>query len=98
MAIAAATVKPSLELIRPLMEAEPEKHVGRESVATITGNIELSHVTFRYEKEGRKIIDDLSLKIPARQYVAIVGKTGCGKSTLLRLRISRRWISGHFAN
>ena len=85
VAIAAATVKPSLELIRPLMEAEPEKHVGRESVATITGNIELSHVTFRYEKEGRKIIDDLSLKIPARQYVAIVGKTGCGKSTLLRL-------------
>ena len=85
VAIAAATVKPSLELIRPLMEAEPEKHAGRESVATITGNIELSHVTFRYEKEGRKIIDDLSLKIPARQYVAIVGKTGCGKSTLLRL-------------
>ena len=85
VAIAAATVKPSLELIRPLMEAVPEKHVGRESVATITGNIELSHVTFRYEKEGRKIIDDLSLKIPARQYVAIVGKTGCGKSTLLRL-------------
>ena len=85
VAIAAATVKPSLELIRPLMEAEPEKHVGRESVATIMGNIELSHVTFRYEKEGRKIIDDLSLKIPARQYVAIVGKTGCGKSTLLRL-------------
>ncbi len=85
VALAAATVKPSLELIRPLMEAEPEKHSGRESVATITGNIELSHVTFRYEKEGRKIIDDLSLKIPARQYVAIVGKTGCGKSTLLRL-------------
>lgn len=85
VAIAAATVKPSLELIRPLMEAEPEKHAGRESVATITGNIELSHVTFRYEKEGRKIIDDLNLKIPARQYVAIVGKTGCGKSTLLRL-------------
>ena len=85
MAMTAATVKPSLEIIRPLMEAEPEKHTGREAVASITGNIELSHVTFRYEKEGRKILDDLSLRIPARQYVAIVGKTGCGKSTLLRL-------------
>ena len=31
------------------------------------------------------VIDDLSLKIRAGQYVAIVGKTGCGKSTLLRL-------------
>ena len=85
VAMTAATVKPSLDLIRPLLDAEPEKHAGRESVASITGSIELSHVTFRYEKEGRKIIDDLSLKIGARQYVAIVGKTGCGKSTLLRL-------------
>ena len=85
VAMTAATIMPSLELIRPLLDAEPEKHTGRESVASITGNIELSHVTFRYEKEGRKILDDLSLRIPARQYVAIVGKTGCGKSTLLRL-------------
>ena len=85
VAMTAATIKPSVDLIKPLMDAEPEKHTGRESVASITGNLELSHVTFRYEKEGRKILDDLSLKIPARQYVAIVGKTGCGKSTLLRL-------------
>ena len=84
-AMAAATVKPSLDIIRPLMDAEPEKHVGRETVSQITGQIEISHVTFRYEKEGRKILDDLNLTIPARQYVAIVGKTGCGKSTLMRL-------------
>ncbi|MBR2259381.1 MAG: ATP-binding cassette domain-containing protein [Blautia sp.] len=85
VALAAATVKPSLEIIKPLMDAEPEKHTGRDAVTSITGAIELSHVTFRYEKEGRKILDDLSLNIPARQYVAIVGKTGCGKSTLIRL-------------
>jgi len=85
VAIAAATIKPTIDIIRPLMEAEPEKNEGREALAGITGNVELSHVTFRYEKEGRKILDDLSLRIPARQYVAIVGKTGCGKSTLLRL-------------
>ena len=85
MAVTAATVKPSLDIIRPLMEAEPEKHTGRETVASITGSVELSHITFRYEEGGRKILDDMSLKIPARQYVAIVGKTGCGKSTLLRL-------------
>ena len=84
-AVAAATVKPVLEIIQPLLKAEPEKHTGRETIASITGQIEISHVTFRYEKEGRKILDDLSLTIPARQYVAIVGKTGCGKSTLMRL-------------
>ena len=85
VAVTAATVKPSLEMIRPLMDAEPEKQEGREAVSSITGSVELSHVTFRYEKEGRKILDDMSLTIPARQYVAIVGKTGCGKSTLIRL-------------
>ena len=31
------------------------------------------------------LIDNLSLKINAGDYVAIVGKTGCGKSTLMRL-------------
>ena len=85
VALTAATVKPSLEIIKPLLDAEPEKHEGGEVVTSITGNVELSHVTFRYEKDGRKILDDLSLTIPARQYVAIVGKTGCGKSTLMRL-------------
>ena len=84
-AMAAATIKPSLEIVKPLLDVEPEKHTGRESVASITGQIEISHVTFRYEKEGRKILDDLCLTIPARQYVAIVGRTGCGKSTLVRL-------------
>ena len=34
---------------------------------------------------GVHAIDDFSLSIPARQYVAIVGKSGCGKSTLVRL-------------
>ena len=85
VALTAATVKPSLDIIKPLMEAEPEKHTGREVVTSITGGLEISHVTFRYEKDGKKILDDLSLSIPARQYVAIVGKTGCGKSTLMRL-------------
>ena len=85
IALAAATVKPSLEIIQPLMDAVPEKQTGREAVYSVSGNIEMSHVTFRYEKDGKKILDDLSLTIPARQYVAIVGKTGCGKSTLLRL-------------
>ncbi|WP_297109929.1 ABC transporter ATP-binding protein [uncultured Devosia sp.] len=32
-----------------------------------------------------KAIDDVSLLVPACQFVAIVGPSGCGKSTLLRL-------------
>ena len=85
VAVTAATIRPGLEIIRPLLDAEPEKSTGREMVTSLTGSIEISHVTFRYDKESPVILDDLSLNIPARQYVAIVGRTGCGKSTLIRL-------------
>ena len=85
VALAVASIKPSLDIIMPLLEAEPEQQEGRETVTSISGSIELSHVTFQYTPDGPKILDDLSLNIPARQYVAIVGRTGCGKSTLIRL-------------
>jgi ABC-type bacteriocin/lantibiotic exporter with double-glycine peptidase domain len=31
------------------------------------------------------ILDNISIRIPKGQYVAIVGKSGCGKSTLMRI-------------
>ncbi|NDL63267.1 aliphatic sulfonates ABC transporter ATP-binding protein [Acerihabitans arboris] len=34
---------------------------------------------------GRRVLGDIDLSIPAGQCVAIVGRSGCGKSTLLRL-------------
>ncbi len=80
-----ATIRPAIELIRPLMEAEPEGEDNLETVTDLNGDIELSNVSFRYEQDGPLILDGLSLKIPAGQYVAVVGKTGCGKSTLMRL-------------
>lgn len=80
-----ASIKPSLDIIRPLLEAEPELQENKETVTNISGQIELSHVTFRYSKDGPAILDDLNLTIRARQYVAICGRTGCGKSTLVRL-------------
>ena len=85
IALSIATIKPSLDIIMPLMEAEPEQQDDKETVTSITGALELSHLSFRYAPDSPLIIDDLSLTIPARQYVAIVGKTGCGKSTLMRL-------------
>lgn len=80
-----ATIRPTMDLIRPLMEAIPEEGEDLETVTELQGEIEMDNVTFRYEADAPLILDDLSLQIPAGQYVAIVGKTGCGKSTLLRL-------------
>ncbi|MBQ0101718.1 MAG: ATP-binding cassette domain-containing protein [Firmicutes bacterium] len=85
IAVSIADIKPALEMARPIMEAEPESHDGKENVSSFRGGIELSHVSFRYDENMPNVIDDLSLKIAPGEYLAIVGSTGCGKSTLMRL-------------
>lgn len=81
-----ATVKPQYEMLSPILSATPE--FGTQEVDTVSDadylDIELDHVSFGYNPE-QAIINDLSVKIPYGDYVAIVGDTGCGKSTLLRL-------------
>ncbi len=46
--------------------------------------LELRHITKGYA-EGRKVLTDLSYRLPAGDYVAIMGESGVGKSTLLNL-------------
>ena len=48
------------------------------------GEVHVEDVTFGY-REGREIVRDFSLHIPAGQTVALLGNTGAGKSTLARL-------------
>ena len=85
VALSAASIKPTVELIRPLLQASPESGEGLETVTRLSGSIELSHITFGYDPDSKPLFEDLSIQIPARQYVAIVGRSGCGKSTLVRL-------------
>ena len=87
VALTAAAIKPILTLISPLLKAKPEAQEGQETVTRLSGSIELSHVTFSYDPDSKPIFEDFSLQIPARQYVAVVGRSGCGKSTLMRLML-----------
>ena len=57
----------------------------RLSRPRLSGVIELKGVTYSFPGSNSPIINNLSLKIPAGQKVAIVGKMGSGKSTLARL-------------
>ena len=82
-----ANIRPTLEMAKPILEAEPEIAENREMITRLSGKIELNNITFRYNEHERTILDNLSLTIRPGQYVAIVGKTGCGKSTLLRIML-----------
>ena len=85
IAYSIARIRPTLELVAPILQTAPEVAENKRVVEKISGAIELNNVSFRYSADTPMIIDNLSLKIRPGQYVAIVGKTGCGKSTLMRL-------------
>lgn len=80
-----AQIKPILEMLKPILKTVPEISEKKSVVNRISGGIEISNLYFRYDENMPYVVDGLSLKIKAGQYVAIVGKTGCGKSTLMRL-------------
>ncbi len=85
IAISIASFPPVLEMAEPILKTEPEVTAEKENVTQVSGAIELSHVSFRYEPDTPYVLNDLSLRIKSGEYVAIVGRTGCGKSTLVRL-------------
>lgn len=80
-----ASIRPILEMAEPILKAEPELAADKLPVDDVSGQIEISNVSFRYDQSAPYVLNDLSLTIDAGEYVAIVGKTGCGKSTLVRL-------------
>ena len=50
----------------------------------IQGNVEYSHVNFRYVKDV-PVLDDININIKPKQRYAFVGFTGAGKTTLISL-------------
>lgn len=85
VAMTVAQMKPVLEMAKPIFDAEPEVSEGKQVVEKLSGDIEINNLSFRYREDMPYVLRDLSLKIRAGEYLAIVGRTGCGKSTLLRL-------------
>jgi subfamily B ATP-binding cassette protein HlyB/CyaB len=71
--------------------AEPVYTPGRAALPAIRGDIRFEHVTFRYRIDGQEILSDVSLSVPAGQFVGVVGTSGSGKSTFAKL-IQRLYI------
>ncbi|EKO3815330.1 ABC transporter ATP-binding protein [Vibrio harveyi] len=83
------SAKAALKRINDLLELE-EEHRPVSKVNPFKENrevdVKIKHVDFSYNNEN-KVLDDLSLHIPAGKKVALVGASGGGKSTLIQLLI-----------
>jgi ABC-type multidrug transport system fused ATPase/permease subunit len=53
-------------------------------LGAVRGDIDFRHVEFSYV-DGRPVLTDLNLAVPAGQTVALVGTTGAGKTTIAKL-------------
>ena len=66
---------------------EPPEPADLENAAPLEnaqGDVELSHVSFGYQKD-QVILKDFSMKAPKGSLIAIVGPTGAGKTTFINL-------------
>ncbi|MDF4433497.1 ABC transporter ATP-binding protein [Vibrio parahaemolyticus] len=83
------SAKSALKRINDLLELEEEdRPVSKVNPFNETREVDvkIEHVDFSYNNEN-KVLDDLSLHIPAGKKVALVGASGGGKSTLIQLLI-----------
>ena len=55
------------------------------SLGQMKGEIEFCDVSFRYEEQNEKVLNNINLKVEAGDYMALVGPSGVGKTTLCSL-------------
>ncbi|MEH3480589.1 SmdB family multidrug efflux ABC transporter permease/ATP-binding protein [Enterobacter cloacae] len=71
------------ERVFELMD-RPRQTYGEDTTPLQSGAITFDHVSFAY-REDRLVLQDITLDVPSRGFVALVGHTGSGKSTLASL-------------
>lgn len=47
--------------------------------------IEVKNVTFKYDREKRNVLNNVSFSVPQGSWISIIGHNGCGKSTLAKI-------------
>ncbi|MEG2223166.1 MAG: SmdB family multidrug efflux ABC transporter permease/ATP-binding protein [Citrobacter sp.] len=71
------------ERVFELMDG-PRQRYGKDERPLKSGDIEVDNVSFAY-RDDNLVLQNISLSVPSRSFVALVGHTGSGKSTLASL-------------
>ncbi len=76
----------SMERLKVLLEKKPEVFDGPDvkKVDRLRGELEIRHLNFSYP-DGTRVLNDINIKLPRGNTLAIIGRTGSGKSTLANL-------------
>lgn len=60
-------------------------HPDAKKLDRVDGDIDIDHVSFKYEDEEAEVLKDVSLHVKSGETIAFVGMSGGGKSTLISL-------------
>lgn len=77
----------SMDRVFQLMDEDYDikNGIGAQPIKTSKGQIDLKHVSFKYNENEKEVLHDINLTINKGETVAFVGMSGGGKSTLINL-------------
>lgn len=84
-AVSINQIKPMYERIRHIMETMPEIDDSKDLPGELSGEIDISNVSFSYDEYSGNVLKGINIHIKPGEYVGLVGASGCGKSTLIKL-------------
>lgn len=73
------------ESIFRLIDEKAEIDQGTKTLNRANGHIEYRHVSFAYNDDNGKVLDDINFEVKPGQTIAFVGHSGSGKTTLAGL-------------
>ena len=81
------TVITGFERFQEILAIHPDIEDKKDAVELkdVKGDITFENVSFQYEENTEKVLNHISLNVPAGAYMALVGSSGAGKSTLCSL-------------
>jgi ABC-type bacteriocin/lantibiotic exporter with double-glycine peptidase domain len=81
------SAQPVFERTALILETPPEVQPGAKPPGRLEGAVAFSGVAFGYGPDAPPVLTDVTLRVAAGSFAAIVGGSGSGKSTLLSLAL-----------